>query len=107
MSFTPGPWRLVKVDNRVYVCAEKNKRVSKICAFTFNNTESGTFQERPVCEANAQLVAAAPDLYHALRLSAAVLAGEELSKLALERALEAARDALQKAGGDHFSAVSF
>jgi hypothetical protein len=49
--------------------------------------------------ANANLIAAAPELLAALKLCAAVCAGETLSKSSLASALEAARAAISKATG--------
>lgn len=51
-------------------------------------------------EANANLVAAAPDLVDALERAALVLGGEANTKRALIAALDAARTALAKAYGE-------
>jgi hypothetical protein len=50
-------------------------------------------------EANARLIAAAPDLLEALKQCTAVLAGDTMHKGGLVAALEAARAALLKAQG--------
>jgi len=50
-------------------------------------------------EANARLIAAAPDLLAALKVCAAVCAGEVMNKNGLIGALEQARAAIQKATG--------
>lgn len=51
-------------------------------------------------EANARLIAAAPDLLEALKSCAAVCAGETMSKQGLVNALEKARAAITKAQGE-------
>jgi hypothetical protein len=47
----------------------------------------------------ALLMAAAPNLYHALSLCVQVLCGEALTKKSLERALEEALEAIKKVKG--------
>lgn len=50
--------------------------------------------------ASARLIAAAPELYEALRLCAAVIAGDTMHKQGLVEALEAAQAAMAAATGD-------
>jgi hypothetical protein len=54
----------------------------------------------PETEANARLIAAAPDLMEAINLCVLVLSGDEMSKSTLIRALEKGVAAIAKAKGD-------
>ena len=51
-------------------------------------------------QADAYLVAAAPDMYEALRKALGVISGEVMDKKGLIEALEAGRAALAKASGE-------
>ena len=62
-KFTPGPWVIEKIGEAYYVAAPdseeyKSELNSSICHVYIN----GNLQK---CEANAQMLAAAPDLYAA------------------------------------------
>lgn len=58
-KFTPGPWKVGPVDETL-VATDDGKEVAQICG-DYNQPETW-----PVMEANAHLIAAAPELYEAL-----------------------------------------
>ena len=85
-GFTPGPWR---IEEEPYL----HVRSDQGCVFASDYTT----------EANASLIAAAPDLYEALNNIIAVIGAMQAigtkPKLDGSRALDAARSALAKADG--------
>jgi hypothetical protein len=85
-SFTPGPWRVGKKYPGDVVHTASSALIARSII--------GSETER---EANARLIAAAPELLEALKLCAAVCSGDTLYKNGLVRALEAARAAIAKA----------
>ena len=74
-TFTPGPWRakpdrLVRQRGRVYVEGSGGWNADPICAVDYRDDVSEN-------EANAHLIAAAPDLYEALDRVARMIAWME------------------------------
>lgn len=89
MSHTPGEWIAQPDPNAL----TRDDWVIGI--------EGGKIDEVAVCsERDARLIAAAPDLLDALKLCAAVCAGEVMDKNGLVNALEKARAAIAKATGE-------
>ena len=94
-AHTPGPWSVVDGHYPGF-------REIKGPSFTVSIVMSATnldFMDYVKREADARLIAAAPELLEALQLCAAVCAGESLSKSLLIHALEKARAAITKATG--------
>ena len=94
MTFTPGPWEA----NRWRVCAGcgEGERISVICD-TAHNMKTRTVEN----EANARLIAAAPDLLEAIDELTVVVGltpvkSEELRDT-LQKAYDKARAAIKKA----------
>lgn len=104
MSHTPGPWKLGDDEAFVYALnsAGTNRFFLQVQAGWITegkrNSADDKRTEATELQANARLIAAAPDLAAALRKALAVLAGEEMSKSALIDALRAGGEALGKAG---------
>lgn len=97
-DFTPGPWKhsggSVFVDTRTQVCCQRGH--AECCGVP--DVEGDYFEVAQCNEANAPLIAAAPDLYAALR--GMVAAFETLHSVAIEAdAFAHARAALAKARG--------
>ncbi len=61
-KFTPGPW---SVNNGILLTRINDNKHNSICGIHFINTRELNSGEE--CDANAVLIAAAPDLYHALK----------------------------------------
>ena len=94
-AHTPGPWSVVDGHYPGF-------REIKGSSFTVSIVMSATnldFMDYVKREADARVMAAAPELLEALQLCAAVYAGESLSKSLLIHALEKARAAITKATG--------
>lgn len=101
---TPGPW-YVGPDNRIW-------RRSPLELYEYGGGVAGdspiaaafdgraSWVNKFPSEANARLIAAAPELLQALKKCAAVCAGETMNKNGLIEALEAARAAIRKATGE-------
>lgn len=58
-KFTPGPWKVHPVDDCTVVASDG----SEVAAIDGDYNQPDTW---PIMEANARLIAAAPDLYEAL-----------------------------------------
>ena len=84
-NHTPGPWH---VANGVQIRGER-EQIAKV--WMMRGGEGN---------ANARLIAAAPELLEALKACAAVCAGETMNKRGLISALEQARAALSKCEGN-------
>jgi len=84
---TPMPW-FVAAKGKHVVCTINT--LYKVCADVPPAVDA---------EADANLIAAAPELLYALKACAAVCAGETMSKQGLINALEKARAAISKAQG--------
>jgi hypothetical protein len=104
---TPGPWRYSKSeqfgDTRFYISQQEG------ATYTPNYSDVATLIAETICgeygriqEANARLIAAAPELLAALQGLVAVLDRQLNSPHAAERAspLGRARAAIKKATGD-------
>jgi hypothetical protein len=99
---TPGPWYTKRAEIRVdgeydYAIYDANKEV---VAEAFGRTSVTNF---PPAEANAHLIASAPDLYAALKFVLAFYepdAKDYLDTEAWKRAEAQARAALKKARGE-------
>jgi Trm5-related predicted tRNA methylase len=63
MTHTPGPWRLVKDD---YIMSHKGLLIGQICS-----------EDATDMDANARLIAAAPDLLAALKLAADIIGADD------------------------------
>lgn len=85
---TPGPWT-VNAYNEI------ESGAVRICSVDIEETNAGLNGGEG--QANARLIAAAPDLLEALKYCAAVCAGEVMNKNGLINALEKARAAIAKA----------
>lgn len=80
------------------VIAELKAHVHEFNVRVFQKAPFSYRLEIAEMECNAVLFAAAPKLLSALKSCARVLSGEEMSKGALIRALEEAREAMREAG---------
>ncbi len=93
-AHTPGVWGDKGRSRHQHVCiplrAVHCERLGFYVAFVSDERNGEP-------EANARLIAAAPELLAALKSCAAVCAGETLNKSALVNALEQARAAIAKA----------
>jgi len=94
-KFTPGPWKVTYDAGFYVVFSESTGDVIAVMC--------GNYGER---EGNAYMVAAAPDMYEALRLACDYLhnwlndkRNPEYVRLTLQRTCELVRQALAKAGG--------
>ncbi len=92
---TPGPWLLADSD-KTFIYALNDKGTN---AFFAHVQDPRTNKEE--LEANAHLIAAAPDMLHALRRAALVLAwaSEQLGSQAIEDDYKIVSDAIEKATG--------
>jgi hypothetical protein len=95
---TPGPWRYGVVEDRDFRAVEADEFYIAGSDDECPATVWGG-KGYPRGEANARLIAAAPDLLEALKACAAVCAGEVVNKNGLIFALEQARAAITKATG--------
>lgn len=111
-AFTPGPWTATNVDvvDKIYLEADDTGRrfwtvTQELGEFEFRGTIASVHDAEEIegvalieRDANARLIAAAPDLYDAL---AALVAPSDPMKPTETRLLyQAARAALAKARGD-------
>lgn len=96
-AHTPGPWLIREGDEWTHdvVTLEGVNTEGDPMYWTVASANG----RRDEVKANVRLIAAAPDLLEALKLCAAVCAGETSYKRGLVEALEAARAALTKAEG--------
>lgn len=90
-KFTPGPW--FAGAKRVWANETEDRLGMELTLHGGNNRDNN---------ANARLIAAAPDLYAALQKAALVLSGEAMTKSELIKALELAQAALAKAQGKYW-----
>ena len=105
---TPGPWNIV-YDNWGPTCISVNSPDPSVCIFTQKNdyerakfTDSDGGYGVPRTRANANLIAAAPELLAALKElnDNAEQAIQFLPHILLERAITKARWAIKKAEGE-------
>ncbi len=97
--YTPGPWRVSQWGSSV-IAGEQERPYSHIVSTPFTNGTEGPVLPSAEQIANAQLIAAAPELLEALQQCLHILAGEALSKSALEHALRKGLAACHKATGE-------
>lgn len=94
-TFTPGPW----VKNGLFVDGADGSAIFTGLGYEANNTPSGY----DVCEANARLIAAAPDMYDAL-WEVCELSDRNLTEAGrtpeCQRVYDLCRAALSKAEGE-------
>ena len=95
---TPGPWSIDGGGSVISSDAVTDLAILNMAnpRFSWGGSDFSTKSHR---EANARLIAAAPELLDALRFCAAVCAGEIMHKQGLIDALEKARSAIAKATG--------
>lgn len=88
-KFTPGPWQWVGIGDEIYVETEHTKYIASLKKYGYLSEETQ--------EANAHLIAAAPDMYAVLEL----LIETEHQRHGYHPAwLDNARAALAKARGE-------
>lgn len=95
---TPGPWKAGRPDMGTLVDGVESKWIyagGKYVAVASGRVSDDWFE----IMANARLIAAAPELLDALKLCAAVCAGETMHKDGLIKALDTALAAIAKAEG--------
>jgi len=98
---TPGPWKIIRLDNEVYINPDRESGEYALIA-RINGTHRRDSQE-----ANARLIAAAPELLEALKechtrifndnAGLDELRDPEVTKVLNSLALEAAERAIRKA----------
>lgn len=93
---TPGPWESAWSDGRGVLCV-RAANGDWICGEIFNGPGKGMALAE--AQANARLIAAAPDLFYALKMCVQRLERPELSPGA-DVVLEKAAGALAKAQGN-------
>jgi hypothetical protein len=90
---TPAPWKMVDAGPHYNNKAITNYQIQY-------GDDGECISDHVYEEADARLIAAAPELLDALKLAASVLSGDEMTKYSLVKALEKARDAISKAVAD-------
>ena len=90
VPYTPGPWRIEEFRKGSYLGTARNAGIAR----------EGLVAQHVPGSANARLIAAAPELYEALRDIYAALVIEEISVETRTRARLRARDALALVRGD-------
>ena len=90
---TPGPWTNDPADGAL-VDARVNGRLVAIAEVFHCDTDESR-------EANARLIAAAPDLLAALEQVMGCITGDNIERIHLPVYLDNARAAIRKAKGDH------
>lgn len=95
-SFTPGPWRVgISVDNEIH-CVDAEDQFGGVTEIAEVWGTVADKEETSESRANARLIAAAPDLYHALdNLLIAIGIGWDLDGV-----IDVSKDALAKANGE-------
>jgi len=92
MSHTPGPWKAMKTEHGWHVGPQPDG----VCSI-WDNTDSATHATQ---EANARLLAAAPDLLEACEAIADAMSDAQPGGLArIRRALKQVADTIAKAKG--------
>lgn len=72
-AFTKGPWRLSKTQNGFELCVDGVSGEGRGGWFVELHMDSSTPEIAAEDEANAHLIAAAPDLYEALQIACDLL----------------------------------
>jgi hypothetical protein len=92
VEHSPGPWRVHEDDPKLIVCFyEGNLKHPMLVAKSHN------WGEPEVSDANARLIAAAPDMLAALKLAEMILSTVSLRTEMHAKAIAAVHDAIQKA----------
>lgn len=94
---TPGPWSAKRQNGHLRASSRLHIFDSQFRVVT---VMSGSMKNACSYEANARLIAAAPELLEALKSCAAVCAGQVFNKKGLIESLELARAAIAKATGE-------
>lgn len=85
---TPGPWKVAAIPGSVI--ALDNATIAKVF-----------YGERSVCDANARLIAAAPDMLGACQLAFRLIGlGRKLTDEEATQGLQALSDAMRKAASE-------
>jgi hypothetical protein len=113
-AHTEGPWSVMWQNSRrrdfgggishwqVPVCVGERSRQGNVIAIVHAGGPAATKSDQETVEANARLIAAAPDMLAALRdIGQRVVTGDAPSGYAIVplEAIEAAREAIANAGG--------
>ena len=94
-THTPGPWFIDGTASDD--CLDVYHHNGRICMIYCDSTQNPTAEDLAEAEANARLIAAAPDLLAAL--SNIILSSDANCGDSLANAIEAARNAINKAKG--------
>ena len=94
-KFTKGPWRAT-YDSQLQALIEIYNTEDRIPVAVL--PDRGTVEAMPEIEANANLIAAAPDLYEALETTCEYCIGKEATDCPCERCITG--KALRKARGE-------
>lgn len=94
-KFTKGPWKAT-YDSQLQAAIEIYNTEDRIIVATL--PDRGTVEAMPEIEANADLIAAAPDLYEALETTCEYCIGKEATDCPCERCITG--KALRKARGE-------
>ena len=83
---TPGPWFAIRNDHYWEVNIEDCRYAPSVANTCDTEVREGSY----IAEANARLIAAAPDLLEALELADAVLRGANMNMVVVEAKVKAA-----------------
>ena len=78
-KWTPGPWRIIEMRGGWTIEGPNNGYGDRVCVSENDIHDSSYYNSRPESNANAKLIAAAPDLFEALK-ELLVYANEHLSE---------------------------
>ena len=95
VKFTPGPWK-AKYDPQLRAAIEIYNTEDRVMVAVL--PDRGTIEAMSEIEANANLIAAAPDLYEALETTCEYCIGKEATDCPCERCITG--KALRKARGE-------
>lgn len=98
-KFTPGPWTCHRNSSFWEFGSNSEGQLGDVCASMFDGDGERPDAEK-VMEANAHLIAAAPDLYDALSDLVSSLDCSEKDGFIIRQEIKVARAALAKARGE-------